>query len=115
MDVRVRNHYATTLRVAVWLHRLDMALEPHGKNSWTLQGSRHSMGALLHYLLTPGMGSINYPQVLARILEENKNYYQKQRGQLMSWLRTNAAKRTRYLEERDAVTDQLDSTGDLKE
>ena len=38
-DVRVRDHYAKTLQVAVWLHRLDMALEPHGKNSWTLQGS----------------------------------------------------------------------------
>ena len=33
----------------------------------------------------------------------------------MSWLRTNAAKRTRYLEERDAVTNQLDFTGDFKE
>ena len=73
-DVRVRDHYAKTLRVAVWLHRLDMALEPHGKNSWTLQGSRHSMGALLHYLISPGTGSIKYSQVLARILEENKNY-----------------------------------------
>ena len=38
-DVRVRDHYAKTLRVAIWLHRLDMALEPHGRNSWTLQGS----------------------------------------------------------------------------
>ena len=98
-DIRVRDHYATTLRVAVWLHRLDMALEPHGKNSWTLQGSQHSMGALLRYLLTPGTVSVSYPQVLVRVLEENKNYYQKQCGQLMSWLRMNAAKRTRYLEE----------------
>ena len=38
-DVRVRDHYAKTLRVAIWLHRLDMALEPHGRSSWTLQGS----------------------------------------------------------------------------
>ena len=38
-DVRVRYHHAKTLRVAVWLHRLDMALEPHGRSLWTLQSS----------------------------------------------------------------------------
>ena len=114
-DVRVRDHYAKTLHMAVWLQRLDMALEPHGRNSWTLQGSRHSLGALLSYLLSPGMGNIKYPQVLARTMEENKDYYKKKRGQLVSWLRMNAAKRTRYLEERDVVTNQLDSTSHLKE
>ena len=48
-------------------------------------------------------------------MEENENYYKKKRSQLVSWLRTNAAKRTRYLEERDVVTNQLDSTSHLKE
>ena len=114
-DVRVRDHYAKTLRVAVWLHRLDMALEPHRRSLWTLQGSRHSLGALLGYLLSPGMGNVKCHQVLARIMEENENYYKKKRGQLVSWLRMNAAKRTRYLEERDVVTNQLDSTSHLKE
>ena len=35
MDVRVRDHQAKTLRVAVWLHRLDMALsrEPAASRS----------------------------------------------------------------------------------
>ena len=34
-DVRVRDHQAKTLRVAVWLHRLDMALsgEPAASGS----------------------------------------------------------------------------------
>ena len=34
-DVRVRDHQAKTLRVAVWLHRLDMALsgEPEASGS----------------------------------------------------------------------------------
>ena len=114
-DVRVRDHHAKTLRVAVWLHRLDMALEPHGRSLWTLRSSRHSQGALLSYLLSPGTGNIQYQHVLTRIMEENREYYQKKRSQLVSWLRLSSTKRTRYLEELGVVTNQLDSTSHLKE
>ena len=114
-DVHVRDHHAKTLRVAVWLHRLDMGLEPHGRSLWTLQGSRHSQGALFSYLLSLGMGNVQYQHVLARIIEENKDYNKKKRSQLVSWLRSSSTKRTRYLEELDVVTNQLDSTSHLKE
>ena len=40
-DVRVRNHQARTLRVAVWCHRLDMALSEEPATSGSLIRSRH--------------------------------------------------------------------------
>ena len=53
-DVRVRDHWAKTLRVAVWLHRLDMALSREPAASRSLVQARHSRGRLLGYLLAPG-------------------------------------------------------------
>ena len=40
-DVRVRDHRARTLRVAVWCHRLDMALSEEPAASRSLVRSRH--------------------------------------------------------------------------
>ena len=42
-DVRVVDR-AKTLRVAVWLHQLDMAVEGEGMASETLEASRHQQG-----------------------------------------------------------------------
>ena len=53
-DVRVRDHPARTLRVAVWLHRLDMALSEEPEASGSLVRARHSLGCLLAYFLAPG-------------------------------------------------------------
>ena len=43
-DVRVRDHQARTLRVAVWLHRLDMALSEEPVASRSLVWAQHSLG-----------------------------------------------------------------------
>ena len=53
-DVRVWDHQARTLRVAVWLHRLDMALSEEPAASGSLVLARHSLGHLLAYFLAPG-------------------------------------------------------------
>ena len=53
-DVRVRDHRARTLRVAVWCHRLDMALSEEPASSGSLVRSRHRLGNLLAYFLSPG-------------------------------------------------------------
>ena len=53
-DVRVRDHFAKTLRVAVWLHQLDMALSGEPAASGSLVRDRHYVGCLLSYFLAPG-------------------------------------------------------------
>ena len=51
-DVRVLDR-ARTLRVAVWLYHLDMAVGGDQLASETLDASRHSLGCLLESLLMP--------------------------------------------------------------
>ena len=46
-DVRIRDNWARTLRVAVLCHRLDMALRQEPGSSRTLVRSRHHCGDLL--------------------------------------------------------------------
>ena len=53
-DVRVRDHWARTLRVAVLCHRLDMALSEEPGSSRSLVRSQHHCGDLLAYFLGPG-------------------------------------------------------------
>ena len=53
-DVRVRDHRARTLRVAVWCHCLDMALSKEPASSGSLVRSRHRLGNLLAYFLSSG-------------------------------------------------------------
>ena len=53
-DIRVRDHQAKTLHVAIWLHRLDMALSGEPAASGSLVWARHSLGHLLAYFLAPG-------------------------------------------------------------
>ena len=53
-DVRIRDHQARTLRVAVLCHRLDMALSEEPASSGSLVRSQHHLGNLLAYFLGPG-------------------------------------------------------------
>ena len=53
-DVRVRDHWARTLRVAILCHQLDMALSDEPGSSRSLVRSRHCCGDLLAYFLGPG-------------------------------------------------------------
>ena len=70
-DVRVVDR-ARTLRVAAWLHRLDMLARGDGMASQTLEATRHSQGPLLDLFLTPMMGSLTFKEVVDRILYENR-------------------------------------------
>ena len=69
-DVRVVDR-ARTLRVAAWLHRLDMSARGDGMASQTLEATRHSQGPLLDLFLTPMMGSLTFKEVVNRVLYEN--------------------------------------------
>ena len=69
-DVRVVDH-AKTLRVAVWLHRLDMAEGGKVLDSETLQALWHCLGLLLESFLTLGMSNLTFQEVVDCVLNEN--------------------------------------------
>ena len=69
-DVRVLDH-ARTLQVAVWLHRLDMAVGGDQSASETLDVSRHCLGCLLESLLIPTTHDLTFREVVAHCLYEN--------------------------------------------
>ena len=72
-DVRVRDHQAKTLRVAVWLHRLDMALSGEPSASGSLVQARHSLGHLLTHFLAPGTTwGLQFEDVVDQVLQENR-------------------------------------------
>ena len=70
-DVRVVDH-AKTLRVAVWLHRLDMAKGGKALASETLEASWHCLDPLLESFLTPGMSNLTFQEVVECVLNENR-------------------------------------------
>ena len=69
-DVRVLDH-ARTLRVAVWLDRLDMAVGGDQSASETLDASRHCLGCLLESLLIPTTHDLTFREVVACCLYKN--------------------------------------------
>ena len=70
-DVRILD-CARTLRVAVWLHRLDMVVGGDQSASETLDASRHCLGYLLESFLIPTTHDLTFREVVARCLYENR-------------------------------------------
>ena len=70
-DVRVVDH-AKTLRLAVWLHWLDMAEGGKALASETLEAFQHCLGLLLESFLTPGMSNLTFQEVVDCVLNENR-------------------------------------------
>ena len=69
-DVRVMDH-AVALRVAVWLHRLDMAVGGEALASKSLEAGQHYQGPLLESFLTPRTSGLTYQEVVNQVLMEN--------------------------------------------
>ena len=69
-DVRVMDH-AVALRVAIWLHQLDMAMGGKALASETLEALQHYQGLLLESFLTPRTSSLTYQEVVDHVLMEN--------------------------------------------
>ena len=70
-DVRIVDR-AKTLRIATWLHRLDMvAAERDQITSQTLEAARHKKGPLVGLLLAPMMGNLTFAEVVGQVLDEN--------------------------------------------
>ena len=70
-NVRVMDH-AMALRVAVWLHRLDMAMGGKPLASESLEAGQHHLGPLLESFLTPRTSSLTYQEVVDHVLTENR-------------------------------------------
>ena len=69
-DLRVLER-AKTLRVAVWLHRLDMSATGDGEAFYSLDAARHGRGPLLEFLLAPQASSLTFEEVVHQVLAEN--------------------------------------------
>ena len=64
---------AKTLRVAVWLHHLDMANTGNGEASYSLEVAWHSRGPLVGFLLALQASSLTFEEVVDRVLVENQH------------------------------------------
>ena len=64
---------AKTLRVAVWLHHLDMAAAEDGTASLSLDVTWHGRGPLLEFLLAPRTSSLTFEEVVQWVLAENRH------------------------------------------
>ena len=69
-DTRVLER-AKTLRVAVWLHRLDMATIGDGEASYSLKVTWHGRGPLVEFLLALQASSLTFEEVINQVLVEN--------------------------------------------
>ena len=112
-DVRVRDHQAKTLWVAIWLHRLDMALSREAAASGSLVRARHSLGRLLTYFLAPGTAwGLQFEDVVDQVLRENRKQNERRRNELSSSLRKCHSRRTKLHDEFDAVSKTMEITTD---
>ena len=110
-DVRIRDNGAKTLRVAMWLHRLDMALSREPMASETLVPSRHDLGPLLGYFLAPRVTwNLCFEDVLHQVLEENRMQNERQHRGAPASLNKYHSCRTRLHGELDAASVALGAT-----
>ena len=63
--------HAMALRVAVWLHQLNMAVGGKALASKSLEASWHHLDPLLESFLTPRTSNLTYQEVVDRVLTEN--------------------------------------------
>ena len=102
-DVRAVGH-AKTLRVAVWLHRLDMAVEGEGLASETLEALQHWQGPLLESFLTLRMSNLTFQEVVNCVLNENRHASECS----LHYLRARCARNREVLDEFTRAHQELD-------
>ena len=112
-DVRVWDHRARTLCVAVWLHRLDMALSEEPEASRSLVWARHSLGHLLTCFLAPGTSwGLQFEDVVDQVLKENRKQNERRCIESASSLRKCRNRQTKLHDEFDTVAKTLVVTSD---
>ena len=112
-DVRVRDHRARTLRVAVWCHRLDMVLSEEPASSGSLVRSRHRLGNLLAYFLSPGTAwELQFEDVVTQIIKENLRHVEKRCTDVASSLQKCNKRRIQIRTEFDATSEAMQVVAD---
>ena len=107
-DVRVRDHRARTLRVAIWCHWLAMALSEEPASSGSLVRSRHRLGHLLAYFLGPGTTwELQFEDVVTQVLKENLRHIDKRCTDAASSLWKCNKRRTQLCTEFDATSEAM--------
>ena len=108
-DVWVRDHQARTLRVVVWLHRLDMALSEEPATSGSLVRAQHSPGHLLAYFLGPGTAwDLQFKDIINQVLKENQRHNEKKCTDVTSSLWKCLNRQTKLCDEFDAVSQAME-------
>ena len=103
-DMRVRDHKSHSLRIAVWLHRMDMCLSGEREASESLVLLRHVRGPLLSYLLAPGTGNLHFEEVATQVVEENWEAHERAKGRLRTSLHSNRHRQAKLLKELDDLS-----------
>ena len=112
-DVRVRDHWARTLRVAILCHRLDMALREEPGSSRSLVRSRHWCGDLLAYFLGPGTAwELRFEDVVIQVLKENRRHLETKRAKAATSLGSCNRCRTELRGEFDATSEAMEMVTD---
>ena len=107
--VRVQDHQARTLQVAVWLHRLDMALSEEPAALGSLVRALHSLRCLLAYFLAPGTAwGLQFKDVIDQVLRENKRHNERKYNELTSSLQKCRNRRTKLCDKFDAVSKAME-------
>ena len=112
-DVRVWDHQARTLGVAMWLHRLDMVLSEEPAASESLVRSQHGVGHLLAYFLGPRTAwELQFEDMITQVLKENQRHNEKKCTDAASSLRKCCCRRTKLHDEFDTMSQAMEVTTD---
>ena len=112
-DIRIRDHWARTLRVAVLCHRLDMTLRQEPGSSRTLVRSRHCCGDLLAYFLGPRTAwELHFEDVVTQVLKENRRHLEMKRAKAVTSLVNCNRGRTDLRGEFDATSEAMQMVTD---
>ena len=112
-DVRVRDHWARTLQVAVLCHRLDMALSEEPGSSRSLVRSRHRCGDLLAYFLGPGTAwELCFEDVVTQVLKENWRHVEMKHAKAVTSLGSCNKRRTDLRAEFDTTSEAMQMVTD---
>ena len=107
-DIRIRDHRARTLRVAVLCHQLDMALSEEPASSGSLVRSQHQLGSLLAYFLGPGTAwKLRFEDVVTQVLKENQRHVEMKRAKAATSLGNCNKRRTDLHVEFDATSEAM--------
>ena len=113
-DVRVCDHKSCSLRVAVWLHRVDMSLSWEKEASESLVLSRHVRGHLLSYLLAPGTGNLRFEEVATQVVQENWETHERAKERFRSSLNSNRCRQAKLLRELNELSQGIEAAVDKK-